>query len=379
MTARRAAVGLGSTLALLGAVHGAVNVRALRVPSPAPPPTDTRVAVLVPARDEEHTIAALLADLRAQQGVRHLTVTVLDDDSGDDTVAAARRAAGADPRIRVVRGTGDPAPGWLGKPAACHRLAHLAPPDAEILVFLDADVRLAPHAVAAAVDLLARSGLDLICPWPAQLAGSAAERLVQPLLQWSWLTTLPLRIAERSPRPALAAANGQFLVVRTGAYHAAGGHAGVAAEVLEDIALLRAVKRTGGTGGPAAGATLARCRMYADAAQLRTGYGKSLWAAFGSAGGAAAALGLLALAYLLPAAAMVAGTGGTRLLGTAGYAAAVASRIVAARATGGRWWPDALAHPLSVAALGALTAESLYRHRRGTLTWKGRTLPARSG
>jgi hypothetical protein len=72
---------------------------------------------------------------------------------------------------------------------------------------------------------------------------------------------------------------------------------------------------------------------------------------------------------------MVAGSGRTRLLGMAGYAAGVTSRAVAARATDGRCWPDALAHPLSVATFTALTAESLWRHRRGTLSWKGRPVP----
>ncbi|MGH4027080.1 MAG: glycosyl transferase, partial [Pseudonocardiaceae bacterium] len=76
--------------------------------------------------------------------------------------------------------------------------------------------------------------------------------------------------------------------------------------------------------------------------------------------------------YLLPAAAAAGCRGTARRLGLAGYAAGVASRLVTARATGGRSLPDAFAHPLSVLALGALITESVYRHRRGTLTWKGR-------
>lgn len=369
-----AAVGVGAALAALGAGQAAYNVRALRVPHTDPPTTTSRVAVLVPARDEQRSIPLLVADLRAQRGVPALTVTVLDDASSDRTADAARIAAAGDLRIQVVRTAEEPPPGWLGKPAACHRLANLAPTDAEILVFLDADVRLAPHALAAAVELLQRSGLDLICPWPRQLVGSLAERLVQPLLQWSWLTTLPIRVAERSRRPTLAAANGQFLVVRAAAYHAAGGHAAVAGEVLEDLALLRAVKRAGGTGGPVAGSTLARCRMYSGAGRLRAGYGKSLWSAFGSPGGAAGVLGLLTVTYLLPAAAALGCRGPVRALGMAGYVAGVVSRLITALATGGRCWPDALAHPLSVAAFAGLTVESLYRHRKGALTWKNRPI-----
>ncbi|HEY0636981.1 MAG TPA: glycosyl transferase, partial [Pseudonocardiaceae bacterium] len=58
--------------------------------------------------------------------------------------------------------------------------------------------------------------------------------------------------------------------------------------------------------------------------------------------------------------------------GLLGWAAAVAGRVLVARRTGGRVLPDSLAHPLSVLALGALTADSWLGRRRGTLRWKGR-------
>ncbi len=74
--------------------------------------------------------------------------------------------------------------------------------------------------------LLDEAGLDLVSPYPRQEA-PGATRLVQPLLQWSWLTFLPLRLAERSPRPSLSAANGQLLAVRRDAYDRVGGHAAV--------------------------------------------------------------------------------------------------------------------------------------------------------
>ena len=113
------------------------------------------------------------------------------------------------------------------------------------------------------------------------MAEGFAERLVQPLVPWLWATTLPVRIAERSPRPSLAAATGQFLVLTRRGYDRAGGHAAVRGEVLEDIALLRAVKRAGGRGGPVDGSRLASCRMYDGWPALRDGYAKSMWGAVG--------------------------------------------------------------------------------------------------
>jgi hypothetical protein len=363
---------LGTGLAVAGAVHAAWNARRLRVPPADPPPVAEPVALLLPLRDEAHRVEPCLRALLAQTGVRDLRLVVLDDGSTDGTAEVVRRVCAGDPRVRLVEGRPLPV-GWWGKPWACAQLAAAAGDEPTVLVFVDADVLLAPHAVAASVALLRWAALDLVSPYPRQVALTAAERLVQPLLQWSWLTTLPLRLAERSPRPSLAAANGQLLVVDAAGYRRAGGHRAVRAEMLEDLALLRAVKAAGGRGGVVDGTALASCRMYAGWPDLRDGYAKSLWSALGSPAGAVAVVGGLAVAYLLPPLAALRGS----RVGLLGYAAGVAGRAVAARRTGSRVWPDSLAHPASVAVLGWLVATSVRGHRAGTLTARGRPVGAR--
>ncbi len=205
---------------------------------------------------------------------------------------------------------------------------------------------------------------------------TAADRLVQPLLQWLWLTFLPLRAMERSPRPSLAAAGGQFLVLDRAGYTAAGGHAAVADKILEDVELARAVKRAGGRIALADGSRLATCRMYDDWPQLRDGYSKSLWASFGHPGAAAAVVAALLLLYTAPPlialAVAAAGAPGGRWWRLVAYLLGVAGRVLTARATGGRWWPDALAHPVSVVVLGWLTLRSYHLRKRRRLTWRGR-------
>jgi hypothetical protein len=358
-------------LSVAGAVHAAVNAGLLRRPPADPPPVRRPVTVVLPVRDEADQVRDCLAALLDQRGIDDLRVVVVDDGSTDGTADVVR--AVTDPRVRLV--TADPPPpGWLGKPHACAAgVAATDGSDGGVLAFVDADVRLFPDALAGAVAVLDRHRLDLVSPWPRQLAGSPAERLVQPLQQWLWATTLPLRLAERSPRPSLAAANGQFLVLTRRGYDRAGGHAAVRGEVLEDIALLRAVKRSGGRGGPVDGSRLAACRMYEGWPALRDGYAKSLWGAVGGspAASAAAAVALTAVWVVPP----LAGLRGSRA-GLVGYAAGVAGRGVTAAATGGRLWPDVLAHPASVLVLDLLLARSVVGHRRGTLRWKGRDLPA---
>lgn len=345
--------------AALLAAHAAVNARLLRVPTATTCPT--RVSVLLPVRDEAQRVAPTLRALLDQQGV-DLELLVLDDDSTDGTGDVVRRVVGDDPRVRVLSGLPVPA-GWLGKAHACQQLADAA--SGQVLVFVDADVVLAPTAVAATVALLEQTGLDLLSPYPRQQAPGATG-LVQPLLQWSWLTFLPLRLAERSPRPSLSAANGQLLAVRREAYDRAGGHAAVRDAVVEDVELLRAVKRAGGSGGVCDGTALATTRMYDSWHELVEGYGKSLWTL------PLPTLVLMALLYVVPA---VAALRGSRA-GMLGYGAGVAGRVVAARRTGGRALPDALMHPLSVTALCGLAIRSRVLHSRGRLTWKGRNLRA---
>ena len=371
----RAAVRLGSGLAVAGTVHSLWNLRVLRVPPREPPPVTEPVAVLLPVRNEAHRVEPCLGALLAQEGLRDVRLVVLDDQSTDGTAEVVRQAAGSDPRLTLRLGAPLPA-GWWGKPWACQQLADSTAGlgfSPTVLVFVDADVVLAPHAVAAAVALLRWTGLDLVCPYPRQVAVTPAERLLQPLLQWSWLTTLPLRLAERSARQSLTAANGQFLVVDAAAYSRAGGHAAVRGDVLDDIGLLRAVKSSGGRGVVVDGTALAACRMYDGWASLREGYRKSLWRAFGGPAGAAATTAGLGLAYVLPPLAALRGS----RAGLVGYLAAVAGRAAVGRRVGARVWPDALAHPASVAVLGWLTGSSVVAARRGRLTVRGRHLPVR--
>jgi hypothetical protein len=375
MSRRRRAARLGRVLTWAGSLgaialtaHSYVNLRAVRVPAQDPAPVGERVSVLLPVRDEAHQVADCLTHLLDQSGVADLEILVLDDQSADGTAEVVRRIAGDDPRVRLLTGS-PPPPGWLGKPHACQQLADAA--TGSVLVFLDADVRLAPQAVAATAGLLRDSGLDLISPYPRQLAETASERLLQPLLAWSWLTTLPVGLVELSPRPSLSAANGQLIAVDAATYRRAGGHAAVRDRVLDDIGLLRAVKAVGGHGGVADGSAVAQCRMYTGWPQLRDGYAKSLWEAFGSPAGAAGVIAGLVVLYVVPPAAALRGS----VVGLAGYAAATAGRYAIAERTGGRSLPDSLGHPASIALLGLLTADSWRRHRRGTLTWKGRRLP----
>ena len=355
------------------AVHTAANLALLRRPRPDAPDVTEAVDVLIPARNERDHIERTVRSALAQQGVSQLRVTVLDDDSDDDTASIIESIT--DERLHLIRGTDGPPSHWLGKPWACMRLGTGA--SGSVLVFVDADVVLAPFAVRALVELMRGHDLDMAAPYPAQRSHSPLARLVQPLVTWSWAALLPLRWAEGSSRPSLSAANGQVLAMDAAAYREVGGHEAVHDEVIEDVALMRAFKVHGFRCATVDGSSLAECTMYSTDRELVDGYAKSLWNAFGGAAGSVAVGSLLGFTYLVPPIAMaMAPTRGTRMVGAIGYMAGVASRALVARRVGERVTPDAWLQPASITAFLALNLISWSRHRRGANTWKGRPVVA---
>jgi hypothetical protein len=369
-------VRVGSILAALLSAHSALNARLLRRPSTVGLQTQDRTVVCIPARNEAASIDACLRSILSEAEAMNLRIVVLDDGSSDGTGEIVRALMKSSSAIALIEGGDGTLPhGWLGKPWACERLrTSFAPGEVDVFVFVDADVRLEPHAIAQAVGLLRSSELDLVSPYPRQIAVTIPERVVQPLLQWLWLTLLPLRLAERTRPNSMAAANGQFLVIDAVALAAMGGFGAVRGDVLDDVALVRAGKRAGRRGTVVDGTHLATCRMYTDWSSLRDGYTKNLWAGTGSPVGAFGLASLFVLAYVVPALGALGVFGrGARRCGALGYLAGVGGRVISARTTGGRVL-DSAAHPFSVLVLVHLIGRSWRAHRAGTIVWKGRSV-----
>ncbi len=229
--------------------------------------------------------------------------------------------------------TAAPPPGWTGKSAACRRLAELAQvdsPAADVIVFVDADVRLAPDAVWAAVTALRSSGAALVCPWPEQRTGGLAEWLIQPLLSFSWMSTVVVAAANRSLRPSLAVACGQVLVFDADAYRSIGGHESVASSATEDLDIARTLRRAGERTVVVSGAGFVECRMYRSWTELRAGYTRWLWSSFGGRPGGRRCSHLRRGGVPAAARRAVLGSGRIRRAGTVGYLAGVAGRVGAA-------------------------------------------------
>jgi glycosyltransferase involved in cell wall biosynthesis len=340
-----------------------INAQSIRIPRNGRD-LSASVAVLLPVRNEAANIVELVTSLKAQTGISDLKFYFLDDGSEDETLELLKREVAGDKRFSIAGGQQLPE-GWLGKPWALEQLHSKV--KADYIVNIDADVRLVPKAICATINLLIDQKLDFVSPYPKQIAKSFGERMVQPLLQWSWLSTVPLRIAEKSGRASLAVANGQFFAVRESALTVVSGYSASKRAVLDDMELARTLLRNGFKGCVADGSHIATCHMYNSWAEVKAGYGKSLWSAFGSRLGSFIAIAFLFLTGILPLLGAIAGF-------TTGFYAlefVIISRIIAARVSRGRFL-DAFLHPISTLILIYLILYSW--SARGKVQWKGRTL-----
>jgi len=320
------------------------------------------VGVIVPMRNEAENVEGVVATLAAQEGSLHFYL--LDDNSEDQTLELLQRFTQADSRFTVIKGAvlKDK---WIGKTWALQQLFEEA--KEEILVSIDADVRLGNDAINKAVTAMNDARLDFVSPYPRQIAQSFAERLIQPLLQWSWLTTVPLRYAERSGQKSMAVANGQFFVVRRSALAAIGGYQSIKHAVIDDVFLARELVKNGSSGTVINGSEIAETRMYATWSEIKAGYGKSLNQAFGSLFGALFVVAFLIATCIAP---LLLGVLGNPY-GWLGFAAIVGTRVLSAIKSRGSVI-DSVLHPISVLALVYLIVYSYLR--RGSIQWKGRTV-----
>ena len=339
----------------------AANFFTIRRPNPVAE-ISVPISVLIPVRNEAENIAGLTSSLISQSHLKSLEIIFIDDSSEDGTGKFLSEAKSAGAPIKIISAPLLP-DNWLGKPWALQQGFLEARGD--IIVTLDADVRLAPTAIAQTVAMLGKR--EFISAYPKQIAHTFSERLVQPLLQWSWMTTVPLRIAESSGRTSLAVANGQFFMVKKTALDQIGGFENIAREVLDDMKLARALIASGAHGGVADGSALAQTRMYKNFGEIKAGYGKSLWSAFSNPIGAAIAVAFIFLTGIAPILVLLSGNP----IGLFTYELMVLTRLLSARRSGGRLL-DSLLHPISSVILIYLI---IYSWRmRGKVQWKGRTL-----
>lgn len=334
------------------------RVRAVPVlPAPADGPT---LSVVVPARDEERALPALLEGLAGQ--TRPAAEILVVDDHSEDATAAVARSGGA----RVVRS--EPLPdGWTGKPWAMWQGANAATGD--VVVFLDADV----EPSSALLERLApcfdcHGGLLSVQPF------HAVRRWWERASAFFNLVAI-MGVGIASPRPSRRpTAFGPCMVCRRDRFLEHGSHPSVRGAVLEDVALARRFAAAGESVTAYGGRGLVAFRMYDRPAHLVEGWAKGF-----AAGAGSIPAGRLLLVIGWTTACLSAGWGivSATALAVALYAAFAAQLFVMLRQVGRFGIVTALAFPLLGAVFVAVFVLSLVNAARGEVRWKGRAIRVR--
>jgi|SRR5579859_996169 len=226
-----------------------------------------QISIIVPARNEEASLARCLESLIAQTCVS-FEIIVVNDHSTDRT----REIAESFPAVRVID-AGPLPPGWTGKNNAVANGARAA--RGEWLLFTDADTVHLPGSLMRALAEANENAADLLSYSPEQIAVTFWEMAALPVVFAELARQYPPSKVSDPNSPA-AAANGQYILVNREAYDAVGGHAAVASSILEDVALARAMKASGRKIRFRYAADAVRTRMYRNFGQLREGWTKNL-------------------------------------------------------------------------------------------------------
>jgi hypothetical protein len=345
-----------------------------------------------PEREQEQIPASFMGNDRgtSAEGETPLTATeshppleviVLDDASTDSTAALVRDIARTDARVRLESAPPLP-PGWCGKQHACFVLSGLARHD--LLVWIDADVRLAPDALSRMSAFMQQHpAVGLLSGFPRQETGTFAERLLIPLIHFVLLGFLPLEMMRQSLNPAFGAGCGQLFMARRESYQRAGGHAAIRASLHDGITLPRAFRKAGIATDLFDATDLASCRMYRSGKETWLGLAKN--ATEGIAAPRAIVFWTLVLlgGQVMPLILLVAVAFHPRrplpplhIAATTSCIAAVVLSMCIRVESCVRFkqsWLSALLHPLGIIALLTIQWHALGRLLLGKpSTWKGR-------
>ena len=229
------------------------------------------ITAIVPARDEEQNIATCVRSLARQPEVAE--IIVVNDHSTDRTAAVVDSLTREFAHLQLVQAQ-EVQSGWLGKNHAIWEGSARA--KSRWLLFVDADAELLDGATARALQIARDSGAALISFSPEQIVSAWYEKALIPFVYQRLGRYFPYDRVNDA-KSEIAAANGQFLMMRADVYLAIGGHASVAGDVLEDVALAKRVKAAGHAIWFGPGAGVVRARMYRSFSAMWKGWKKNLY------------------------------------------------------------------------------------------------------
>ena len=336
--------------------------------------TDTKLSVIIPARNEELDLADSLRAVLKQEGVHLAEVIVVNDHSTDRTGAIADQIAAADDRVIVIHNP-PLAPGWFGKVNAMRLAAETA--SGELLLFTDADIMHSPACFATGLTELVREELDFLSLLPRFICESLWENVLVAGYVGGLATYNPRKV--KDPHSPDAGAAGAFMLIRRQSFLSVGGFEAVRTAELDDVAFARCAKQQGLKVGIRLAPELGYVRLFKGNLDAFWGATKNVLAVFEhqTAGALAAVLVSFLIMWTPPAAVVIGAVAGHVMLVSAGvgiYTFQFAGLLLSRRLFGFRKL-KLLFFPLIPIVIAACTARALYYLKiKGSVLWRGREI-----
>jgi len=326
------------------------------------------ITAIVPARNEEIVIEGCVRSLARQAEIAE--IFVVDDHSADRTAEIVRALMPEIRNLQLLESREIPA-GWLGKNHAVWNGAKHA--SSRWLLFADADAELLDGATTRALRIAEEKSATLVSFSPEQVTEAWYEKALIPFI-YSRLAKYFSYDAVNDAKSEVAAANGQFLMIRRDVYDAIGGHQAVAAEVLEDVGLAKRAKTAGYGIWFGSGMGAVRVRMYRSFQAMREGWKKNLYLLVGGTPGAVYRE-LFSVVPWIPFALMILGWKAP-IAFVAGLGLLVARHAVyASTLLRNQFRGTYILYYIPAVVLYAGVLWASYRaHTRGIVEWKGRRI-----
>ncbi|RFZ81606.1 glycosyltransferase [Mucilaginibacter terrenus] len=326
-----------------------------------------KVSILIPARNEEEDIIALLQSI-VEQDYSYYEVVILDDNSTDKTYELCEAFCAKHRQFRVIKG--NPLPeGWLGKNYACCQLAQQA--KGKYYLFLDADEKVYKGLLNSAVHRMHLRGLTLLSLFTNQEMQTTGEKIVVPLMHFILLNLLPLRLVFLVRSASVSAASGQFMLFDAETYKEYQWHQLVKDKIVEDVEIMKLVKSAKLNGEALLANGMISCRMYKSYNEAINGFSKNFLAAFNyNIVGFA-----LYLLMIIGGPAIILATRNPNLVSIM-LTLVVMSRVMISLASGQNALRNIWLHPLQMFALLHIGVTSVQKYFTKSTTWKGRKIPS---
>lgn len=234
------------------------------------------VSVLIPARNEEHNISAVVRSL-LNQDYPNYEVIVLNDSSEDNTGSILKDICTEYPQLKVLAGK-ELEPGWTGKCFACKQLFEAS--EGSYILFTDADTVHYKNSLRYSVTSAIYRKADMLTLFPKMKMVSFAEKIIMPLLWFTVMLLLPFYFVDKKGFVKFSIGIGPFMLFKRSAYEKIGGHTAVKNAIVEDVWLARKIKECGLQLIVEDGQYMLEVRMYRNLKEIWNGFSKNIFAGF---------------------------------------------------------------------------------------------------